>query len=496
MPLSSKQLAYIADYMPQIVWITNEIGELTYCNQRWVEFTGLSLEATLQGEWDKVVHPDDILIAMEAWAQAIQNPKLYEAETRLKRASDNTYRCHLVRGYPVRNALNQVEGWVGTSTDIHDYKNLQNHLEEISGHLTLALESAQIGTWSRNLKDNKLYWDDNTYKILGLKDHKLPITYEEYKNNIIHPLDREKSMDSVKTAMENQQGFDCEYRIIWPDGSIRTIISKGRYHKDQSGKNIKLIGVCFDVTDRKQTQTLIHQNQLDFAQQSKQSSISEIASSLAHELTQPIAAISMFTQECINQLENQKYNFDNFLFALKESAIQTHRAGEIIHRIKNSVQKRLLVLKPADFNEIIYESIKFINYEKNDHCIEIKIQTSPELPLINMDRIQIQQVLINLLRNALEALQEHRAINPHIEVICKINDNMLTTEIVDNGPGFPPEIEYQIDNIMSTKTSGMGIGLFICRSIIEAHGGKLTLGPSNEGGAQVQFKIPVYKENA
>jgi PAS domain S-box-containing protein len=621
MPLSSKQLSYIADYMPQIVWITNEIGELTYCNQRWVNYTGLSLEATLKGDWDKVVHPDDVAISFDAWANAIKTPVFYEAETRIKRASDNTYRWHLVRGFPVTDDSNKIVGWVGTSTDIDDLKNTQtclqesekhystllqalhsiywtidpigaatNHqpsweefsgqsfeeyqgfgwldaihpedreglmsawqnavaekriyqhvarfwsakqhdyiycigraaplidahgeiikwigscldintqkqaekkLQELSDHLILALDSARAGTWSWDLITNKVIWDQTMYKLFGLTDFGSVNSYEDFKD-LIHPLDREIVEQEVTAAIVNlKSGFDRDYRIIWPDGSIHTIASKGKCYQDISGKINRMIGVCFDITDQKRAEKEIHQNQLDFAHKSKISSISEIASSLAHELNQPISAISMFSQECVKQLENNNYDMNNILYALKETATQAHRAGEIIHRIKNSVERRFLLLKNTDFNEVIASAIKFINHERIDCPIKIEYQENLNLPLIALDNIQVQQVIINLIRNALEALQEHKTPSPFIGITYEINEDMLLTKVCDNGPGFQSLTEYKIDNIISTKTGGMGIGLLICRSIIEAHGGKLNLGKSTLGGALVEFKIPIKSE--
>jgi PAS domain S-box-containing protein len=607
--------------MPQIVWITNEIGELTYCNQRWVDYSGLNLKDTLNGQWDKVIHPDDIAISIDAWANAIKNPVFYEAEARLKRASDNTYRWHLVRGYPVTDDCNKIVGWVGTSTDINDLKNTQaslqesekhystllqaihsiywtldpigaaiNHepswekfsgqsfdeyqgfgwltaihpddreglmsawqnavaekriyqhiarfwsaeqhdyiycigraaplldangeiikwigscldintqkqaekkLQELSDHLILALDAARAGTWSWDLITNKVIWDQTMYQLFGLTDLGTVHSYEDFKD-LIHPLDLEIVEREVTEAIVNlKSGFDRDYRIIWPDGSIHLIASKGKCYQDTSGKINRMIGVCFDITDRKRSEREIHQNQLDFAHKSKISSISEIASSLAHELNQPISAISMFSQECVKQLENQDYDINNILYALKETAAQAHRAGAIIDRIKNSVEKRYLLLKDTDFNDVILEAIKFINHERVDCPIKIVYMPNSNLPLIALDNIQIQQVMINLIRNAIEALREDETLSPYISITHEIHDDMLLTKIMDNGPGFQAETEYKVDNIMSTKTGGMGIGLLLCRSIIEAHGGKLTLGKSTLGGALVEFKIPIKRE--
>lgn len=617
------ELPSIADCIPQIIWITNPEGVLTYCNQRWVEYSDLDIKTTLAGGWIDVVHPNDVQITIDAWNKALAAKISYEAEFRPKRAIDETYRWHLARGFPIKSDANELIGWIGTSTDIddlkkttealqksensystlvqalhsvywavdpigaivqlqpswqafsgqtweeyknfgwitaihpedrnatihawqeavkatkiyqhiarfwsakhndyiyciaraaplidengivikwigscldiHDQKQAEKKLQEVSDHLQLALKSAHVGTWTRNFSDNTINWDENTYQLFGLNPDVPIVTYEQYIN-LIDPRDRKKIKDTVENALATGNAeFDCHYRIIWPDGTPHFLTSKGKIYRDAFGQPKKIIGICFDVTESKRVGSLTHQGQLDFAENLKNSSVSEVASYLAHELNQPLTTIATFIQGCITQLEDKNANPSKILYALKESAIQVERAGKIIHRIKNSVRKKYLHLEDANYNDIVMESIKFINYAKDDNFVEINFCADPNLPIVRIDKIQIQQVIINLLRNSTEAMAEYSTPNPQIFISYVLDKNMLTTKLTDNGPGFPHNMKTQIDTMNSTKANGMGIGLSICRSIIEAHGGQLTLNATIERGAQVQFTLPITLEKS
>lgn len=311
--------------------------------------------------------------------------------------------------------------------------------------------------------------------------------FEQY----LHPQDKENVEQEIKKVLEKKLPMlECDYRVIWPDGSIHFITTRAKLLTNNSNDNIKLIGVCLDITERNRLEKLILQHQLEFAKETKISSISEIASTMAHELNQPLAAINTFIQGSIQQLKDK--NYDNLLYALKSAETQSKRAGEIIHRIKNSVRKKYLYVESTDLMKIIKESIKFIKYEKNNHEIQVHFDEKTNIPSLLMDKIQIQQVIINLLRNSIEALVQGQ---PEISINCFItHDNLLKITIKDNGPGFPQEILSGENMGLSTKQDGMGIGLFICQSIINAHGGQLVLRNAPDKGAEVIFTIPVIKE--
>ncbi|MFI4954926.1 MAG: sensor histidine kinase, partial [Gammaproteobacteria bacterium] len=200
----------------------------------------------------------------------------------------------------------------------------------------------------------------------------------------------------------------------------------------------------------------LHQ-QLEIAHEAKINSIVEIASALAHEINQPVAAISTFTQGCVEQIEAGTYTPDNILYALKECVRQAERTGQIIHRIKNSVRKKSLYLEITKINSVIEESIKFIQYEKKQN-IPIIYNSCQFIQQIYVDKIQIQQVIINLLLNSVEALEDGCTLEPKIIISCFCETaGELKLQVLDNGPGFPLEIlENRLESYISSKSGGMG----------------------------------------
>jgi signal transduction histidine kinase len=323
-----------------------------------------------------------------------------------------------------------------------------------------------------------------------------PINNKNDFYKLIQPSDKEKILSKIQNIFDGKsREFEySEIKVALPDGKIRLLASRGTYYENLAEKTAKLIGIVWDVTEFKRIEQLQHENQIKLAKEFKASTVAEITSVLAHELTQPLAAIATFTQGCLQQIESGTFNVENIIYALKESVKQSDRAGQIIHRIKASTQRKMLYPEVTCVNELIESAISLLSYEKADNII-IKYQSCHSLESICVDKIQIQQVLINLLRNSFEALLDSDIINPEVIISAYIKDEeFLTVEIIDNGPGFSPIIlENIFEACISTKPKGMGIGLSICRSIVEAHKGKLNI-RSTQSGACVEFTLPICNE--
>lgn len=222
-------------------------------------------------------------------------------------------------------------------------------------------------------------------------------------------------------------------------------------------------------------------------------SLGEMASSLAHEINQPLAAIAAYIKGCINRLENKKEVTPEILQVLNETSLQAKRAGEVIHRIKNFVRKGELFFEATDVNTTIEQSIQLIHQETQNSTLKIIYLPNPCLPLVDIDKIQIQQVILNLLRNAVESMKEANVTDPQITINVQLkNKTRITVNIIDNGPGFSEQTaDHLFELYFTTKSQGMGLGLAICRSVIEAHLGQITAFVLPQGGSCFQFDLPV-----
>lgn len=239
--------------------------------------------------------------------------------------------------------------------------------------------------------------------------------------------------------------------------------------------------------------TYKQQHQLKLARSEHVKAIEEMSSALAHELNQPLAAIINYVKGCIHRLNQNDLDITQFIYALQRTAQQAERAGSILHRIKDFVGKSQLYLESVDLHELI-KSIPDLLPDEAHQAIDIQIKINKKkLPQMLMDKIQMEQVLLNLVRNSIEVLQDYKSQKPCLTLEVLVKSGIII-KVKDNGPGIDAEnINKLFDLYFTTKTNGMGVGLSICRSIVEAHGGQITAYNNPEGGACFQIDLPVKR---
>jgi C4-dicarboxylate-specific signal transduction histidine kinase len=257
-----------------------------------------------------------------------------------------------------------------------------------------------------------------------------------------------------------------------------------------------------DISHRKRAEKLVlqHQHQLELAHKAQLSALEEMASALAHELNQPLASIANYTRGCIRRIHAKSVNMYEFVSTLDEVAGLAERAGKIIHRIKDFARKDKSYYERIHINELILGMCNLINYEIKDPNINIQYQLSDDSLYIMADKIQFEQVILNLLRNGIEAMCQIGA-NKNKQLIIQTglmhekNTQLVELSIIDTGPGFlTGVIDKLFDVYFTTKHQGMGMGLSICRTIIEAHGGNISAKDNPSGGAWLQVTLPLANE--
>jgi two-component system sensor kinase FixL len=223
------------------------------------------------------------------------------------------------------------------------------------------------------------------------------------------------------------------------------------------------------------------------------STMEEMASGMAHEISQPLAAIVNYTRGCVRYLENAEHDKAQLTEIMAKAVAQAERAGEVIHRLKNFFCKGQLIKTPCKINSLIRESASFIRNELNTSKTKIDFDLDKDLPLISADKIQVQQVMLNMMQNAMDAMKETPHRNRRIHIKTKPFDRKNIEIIVsDTGPGFSKEIITKVFRpFFTTKAHGRGMGLAICRSIIEAHGGEFTINPNTEAQSWIRFTLPL-----
>lgn len=289
-------------------------------------------------------------------------------------------------------------------------------------------------------------------------------------------------------------GIGREAQAKRKDGSVFPIdLSVGEISTDDQPK---FVGIVRDLTERKQSEEEVYQTREKLAQFGRLSTLGEMAASLAHELNQPLTAIATYTQACQRLIESGKSDNAEILAVLKKCNAQAQRAGEVIRRLRQFVRKRELGRQEVSCGEIIHDIAALAEVDARNSSIPLTIDVAEGLPKISVDAVQIQQVILNLIRNGIDAMMNMDQYGKGISVaVSKFEDNQVRIEVTDHGSGITKEAEEHIfQPFFTTKSSGMGLGLAICRSIIESHGGVLGFRRNPSGGTTFYFTLPAISE--
>lgn len=311
---------------------------------------------------------------------------------------------------------------------------------------------------------------------------------------LIHHDDQVKIKKAfTRRKQPNNDNKPVVYRIKRKEGEFRWFESNIRLIIDEQTRQINEIQLASrDVTDRILDKKARLRGQ-QLAHVFRLSTMEEMASGMAHEISQPLAAIVNYTQGCVRHLETGTYDADQLRGIMQKAASQAQRAGEIIHRLKNFFCKGQLDKTSCKLNNVIRETVGLIKNELTNSTTKVELILDKDQPFIFMDKIQIQQVLLNLMQNAIEAMHATAPKLRRIHIETKRNEaDAIEVTLTDTGPGFPKDLIHKVFMpFFTTKAHGRGMGLAICRSIIEAHGGQFTINPNTTNDSWIRFTLPL-----
>lgn len=323
-------------------------------------------------------------------------------------------------------------------------------------------------------------------------------TYDELLGKNIQKIIHHEDFSKVRKAITRRREAANKiitYRIRRKEGEFRWFESNVRLIIDEQTRLISEIQLTSrDVTDRILDKKARLRGQ-QLAHVFRLSTMEEMASGMAHEISQPLGAIVNYTRGCVRHLENTAHDREQLVNVMQKAVAQAERAGEIIQRLKNFFCKGQLVKTPCKINNVIKETVGLIKNELSTSKTKIELDIDKQLPYIFIDKIQIQQVLMNLINNAIEAMSQTHTKEKRIHIQTKmIHSKMIDVTLHDTGPGFSKEIVNKVFMpFFTTKAHGRGMGLAICRSIIEAHGGEFTIHPNStrQGQSWIRFSLPI-----
>jgi PAS domain S-box-containing protein len=365
-------------------------------------------------------------------------------------------------------------------------------LRQRDERITLAAESANLAFWSINFERQESWMSDQGRAIFNFGPEE-SLSRELFLSRV-HPEDRDAVDAAIERARATSPTFEFEYRLLRPDGETRWLISRGRYVWNDRGEITELIGVAIDVTAQVKANLELRLQREEMARMSRVSSMGELTASLAHELNQPLTAIASNAAAGRRFLAQGPPDPEMFKELLADVSADARRAGDIIHGIHHFVRKHGGTRRPVDLNEIVREVLRLLHSDLLGRGTAVETELLPDLPAVEADSVHLQQVLLNLLMNSLEAMQFTPAEKRRVVICTKCEaDSFVQVSVRDYGGGLPKEnLDKVFAHFYSTKPNGMGMGLTIVRSIVETHGGKLTAENTGDG-ARFCFRLPVLR---
>ena len=354
-------------------------------------------------------------------------------------------------------------------------------------YLAEAQKLSHTGSFGLDISSGDVYWSEETFRIIELEP-KASVTLELIAQRI-HPEDRAAVQEAFESASREKSEFDLEHRLLMPDGSVKYLHVVGRPSTDESGR-FEFVGAVTDLTERRRAEEALRQAQFTLARVTRVTTLGEITASIAHEVNQPLAAAITDSNTCLRWLVRDPPDVEEAREAASRSAKNTTRAADIIARIRRLFKKGAPQREAVDVNEVIRETIILLHNEADRHSVLIHPELAADVPRVAADRVQLQQVVMNLMLNGIEAMKGTSSGDLTMKSQLA-SDGYLLVSVSDTGVGLAPLQADQIFNaFFTTKPDGTGMGLTISRSIIESHDGRLWATANNGCGTTFHFTLP------
>jgi predicted ATPase/signal transduction histidine kinase/GAF domain-containing protein len=363
-------------------------------------------------------------------------------------------------------------------------------LRRSEAYLREAQKLSHTGTFSWRPSSGEIYWTEETYRIFEFDPAVTP-TVERVLSRV-HPEDVAYFRQMRERAVDEVHDLVYEYRLRMPDERLKRVHVVARALRDGAG-DVEFVGAAMDVTAIRQAEHELHTTRGDLAHAMRMTSLGELTASIAHEVNQPLGAVMFNAEAALSWLDGESHNIDEARAALTRIVRDGTRAGEVIRRIRALANKSDTKMVPLDLNEVLSEALTFVQHELLSARVALRLEQTRPLPVILADKVQLQQVVLNLVVNGIEATQSITD-RPRELVIRSDQDEArnVRVTVTDSGVGFSADsLDRLFNTFYTTKSSGMGMGLSICRSIIELHGGRIWAVPNVAHGATIQFILPL-----
>ena len=480
-------------------WAFDPSGFFEYWSRELFQIYGLDpqMGAPTLEQYLATIHPEDRDFMAETIKRMCEQGSGCDAKKRIIRP-DGAVRYIRCVGIPVLDN-GVLKRFLGTAMDVTEQEQLTQELQRREAYLAEAQRLSQTGSWAWSPDSDIRYWSEECYRVLSFDPQDGLPRFEEFFQRI-HPDDQPGFRELVQTAIREKSEWETDYRIVHPDGPVSDIHVVGHPVLSTSGHLVEFVGTVIDVTERRraeQERARLRQLEADLAHINRVSTLGEMAASLAHEITQPFTTARNNASAALNFLDKKPPDLGEVREALDCIVNDADRAGAIIGRIRDHIKKAPPRKDRFDVNEAINEVIVLARGEITKNGVSVDTHLTEGVISVEGDRVQLQQVALNLILNAVEAMGSVQEGPRELSISTEQTQvNGVLVAVRDTGPGIDGKhLERVFQPFYTTKSSGVGMGLSICRSIIDAHGGRLWTDANEPRGAVFQFTLPgVEKE--
>jgi PAS domain S-box-containing protein len=509
----------LAESVPQLVWTCNADGLPVYFNQRWVEYTGLTLEESYGRGWNTPFHPDDKQPAWQAWSHAVESGGAYRIECRLRRA-DGSYDWFLIRGVPSRDATGQIVKWFGTCTDIDDLKRAEQEARSARERLALAVKVGHSGAFEWDIRNNVNIWTPEVEELYGLAPGTFGGRYEDWEALVL-PEDLEDARARLEESLETG-AFSSEWRIRHAgSGEIRWIVANAKVSFDQEGRPLRMIGINRDITDRKQAEQEVLRLNQDLERRVAERTVqlertaaelekrnrevervnrmkTEFLARSSHELRTPLNAIVGYSDLLSEQAAGPlPPPYPRYVSNIQEGASHLlAMVNDLLDLSRIEAGRIELNLERFDISAALDEVLSVITPLAQIKSISLGSRVAPGTAVV-ADRIRFKQILYNLMSNAVKFTPEEG----RVWIETATDGEIFTICVGDTGIGVAPDEQeaifeefHQVASAKNLPAAGSGLGLAITRKLARLHGGDVGVESQMGKGSRFLVSLPVSGE--
>jgi len=483
--LSERELRTLIDVMPAFVGTALPDGSCDFLSQSWLDYLGLTREQGLGWGWAGTIHPEDVDRVVANWRAGLAAGEPVEQELRCRRV-DGTYLWFLNRDLPLRDDEENVIKWYGVLTNIDALKKTETALQMREHELLGIIETIPSMLWSASPTGEVTHISQRVLEYSGM-------SFEDFPNlgwkNIIHPDDFDDTAKKFFRAIETGESYSAIHRLRRTDGEYRWHHAMGEPLRDPRGTIIQWYGLTIDIDERKRAEDHLRDTRMKLAKASRLATVAELSGSIAHELNQPLMSILANAQAAKRWLNAAPPNMTEVNSSIERIIRDARAADETMQHIRALFKQESFDKKDVNIPDVIREVVRIVQEDPKKRDVPIQCHFEESLPAVPVDQIQIQQVFINLIVNAIEAL-EGQQVAPLVVIRAVTDSNGMLIQVIDNGPGVD-DPDRIFDAFVTTKEKGMGIGLAVSRSTVEAHGGRLWAENNKTRGATFNVALPL-----